>query len=194
MLAGDVVRALYQHRVATTGQLQQLLVAHAADASCLRRVLRAAAAAGLVDAAAYGSAGHRVWYLTLGGYAAVEASGEVETRAHRMTPALVAGGLLAHRLAVVSTAGVAGRAVTTAPAGSRPFRALARVGARPTRAIIAIASAPCRTPVWLNPSATAAAPAARPKTHLRRSSQPVWRPEGASGDPATGLVCKWLLL
>ena len=115
VLAGDVVRVLYQHRVATTGQLQQLLVAHAADASYLRRVLRAAAKAGLVDAAAYGSAGHRVWYLTPGGYAAAEASGEVEARAHRMTRALVAGGLLAHRLAVVDV----GTVFTTA-ARDRP--------------------------------------------------------------------------
>src|SRR5690349_15867059 len=100
-LAGAVARALYQHRVATTAQLHQLLTPDAADASYLRRVLRQAAAAGLVDAVRRGSAGQRVWFLTTAGYVAVEASGEVEIRAHRMTPALAAGGLLAHRLAVV---------------------------------------------------------------------------------------------
>jgi hypothetical protein len=100
-LAGTVLRVLYQHRIATTGQLQQLLTPDAADASYLRRVLRKTTAAGLVDAVRRGSAGHRAWFLTAAGYATVEASGEVEIRAHRMTPALAAGGLLAHRLAVV---------------------------------------------------------------------------------------------
>jgi hypothetical protein len=103
VLDGTVLRVLYQHRIATTGQLQQLLAPDAADASYLRRVLRKAAAAGLVDAVRRGSAGHRAWFLTGAGYAAAEASGEVEIRAHRMTPALAAGGLLAHRLAVVDT-------------------------------------------------------------------------------------------
>lgn len=100
-LGGAVVRVLYQHRVATTGQLWRLLTPDAADASYLRRVLRQTAAAGLVDAVRRGSAGHRVWFLTGAGYQAAETSGEVEIRAHRMTAALAAGGLLAHRLAVV---------------------------------------------------------------------------------------------
>jgi hypothetical protein len=106
VLAGEVARALYQHRVATTGQLQQLLVPHTADASYLRRVLRATTAAGLVDAVPFGSAGHRAWFLTGAGYQTVEASGQVEIRAHRMTRALAAGGLLAHRLAVVDVGAV----------------------------------------------------------------------------------------
>jgi len=99
--AGAVARVLYQHRIATTAQLHRLLTPDAGDASYMRRVLRQAAAAGLVDAVRRGSAGHRAWFLTPAGYAAVEASGEVEIRAHRMTAGLAAGGLLAHRLAVV---------------------------------------------------------------------------------------------
>jgi hypothetical protein len=99
-LAGDVLLVLYQHRIATTGQLQQLLTP---DASYLRRVLRKTTAAGLVDFVRHGSAGHRAWFLTAAGYTVVEASGEVEIRAHRVTPALAAGALLAHRLAVVDT-------------------------------------------------------------------------------------------
>lgn len=100
-LAGEVCLLLYQHRVATTAQLHQLLTPDTADPTYLRRCLRAAVTAGLIAAAAAGSAQHRVWYLTGAGYAVVEASGGVEVRPHRMTPALVTGRSLAHRLAVV---------------------------------------------------------------------------------------------
>ncbi len=102
-LAGEVIRVLYQHRIATTTQLHQLLTPDAAEASYLRRVLRQSATAGLVDAVRCSRAGHRAWFLTPAGYTVAEASGEVEHRAHRMNPRLAAGGLLRHRLAVVQT-------------------------------------------------------------------------------------------
>jgi hypothetical protein len=103
-LTGQVLEVLYQHRVATTGQLRALLTPRAADASYPRRCLRAGAAAGLVAAVRCGASGHRVWYLTGLGYTLVERSGHAEViRRHRMRPELAAGGLLEHRLATVDT-------------------------------------------------------------------------------------------
>lgn len=100
-LARTACRLIYQHRILRTDQLQTLLVPHA-DGSYLRRCLRAAKTAGLVDAVS-GPARQRAWFLTRTGYTVVEASGDVQIRTHRMTRALAAGGLLAHRLAVVDT-------------------------------------------------------------------------------------------
>ncbi len=105
-LAGAVIRVLYQHRIATTTQLHQLLTPEAADSSYLRRVLRQISAAGLVDAVLVGPAGHRAWFLTPSGYTVAEACGDLNIQAYRMSPALAAGGLLAHRLAVVDVGAV----------------------------------------------------------------------------------------
>lgn len=121
-LAGQAMLLLHLHRTATTGQLAELLTPEAADTSYLRRILRATAAAGLIDFVHDDSAQQKVWFLSRAGYAIAEASGDVAVCSHRMTPALAKGALLARRLATVDVGAAFVRAARQHPSdGCTPW-------------------------------------------------------------------------
>jgi hypothetical protein len=106
MLGEQLLPVLYQHRLMTTRQLQQLLQPHTTYPVYLRRQLHRLREMGLVDAAVRnrgGGQGEHVWYCTPAGADAVEATGEVTVRAYRMTEQTAASQLQEHTLAVNAT-------------------------------------------------------------------------------------------
>ncbi|SEG85718.1 Replication-relaxation [Actinacidiphila yanglinensis] len=106
MLGEQLLPVLYQHRLMTTRQLQQLLQPHTTYPVYLRRQLARLRGLGLVDSTLRnrgGGRGELAWYCTPAGTQLVEAAGEVTVRAYRMTPEAAASQLQEHTIAVNDT-------------------------------------------------------------------------------------------
>lgn len=104
-LAQALLPVLYQHRLVTTGQLQQMFTPGAASADYVRRNLhqlrdRQLAAATLRHR---GGRGELAWYCTSLGAEVVETAGEVTRRAYRMSEQAAAGQLQEHTFAVTDS-------------------------------------------------------------------------------------------
>ena len=102
--ATEALDLLYQHRLLSTPQLGELLEAPYTERSVIR-VLDRLRNRELVDSVAartrYARRGHRLWFLTQLGAEVVEAVPDrAESRRRLLTPALAAGQLQAHTLAV----------------------------------------------------------------------------------------------
>ncbi len=102
--AAEALDLLYQHRLLSTPQLHELLGAHYAERSVVRLLdgLSRRGLATSVSARTDGwRRGHRLWFLTEQGAEVVEAvPHRAESRRRLLTPALAAGLLQAHTLAV----------------------------------------------------------------------------------------------
>lgn len=92
----------YWHRLISTNQLQRLLAPHVLGPRYVQRQMAGLREQELAAAARHPS-GHLLWYTTETGAVLVEASGEVDRRAYRMTAAKAVPVLQAHRLDVVET-------------------------------------------------------------------------------------------
>lgn len=103
-LAQRMLPVLYQHRLLSTRQLHGLLQPHATPVY-LRRQLGVLRERGLAASTVRRTAGQSelLSYLTPAGYDQVDASGEVQPRAHRMNPARAASQLQEHTLATIDT-------------------------------------------------------------------------------------------
>src|SRR5262245_57142919 len=102
--AAETLDLLYQHRLLSTPQLHELLGSRYAERSVVR-LLDRLSQRGLVTSVPARTEtwrrGHRLWFLTEPGAEVVEAVPDrAETRRRLLTPALAAGQLQAHTLAV----------------------------------------------------------------------------------------------
>ncbi|MEU3464613.1 replication-relaxation family protein [Streptomyces sp. NPDC006733] len=104
-LAEQLLPVLYQHRLMTTSQLQQLLQPHTTYPVYLRRQLNLLRNLQLAGATVRrrGGQGELAWYCTSAGADLVEAAGEVRPRAYRMTEQSAASQLQEHTLAINAT-------------------------------------------------------------------------------------------
>ncbi len=102
--AAEALELLYQHRLLSTPQLHELLAARYAERSVVRlldRLSERGLAAAVQTRTETWRRGHRLWFLTEPGAEVVEAVPDrAETRRRLLTPALAAGQLQAHTLAV----------------------------------------------------------------------------------------------
>ena len=102
--ATEALDLLYQHRLLSTPQLGELLAAPYTERSVIRVLdrLRSRELVACVQArTGTGRMGHRLWFLTQLGAEVVEAVPDrAESRRRLLTPALAAGQLQAHTLAV----------------------------------------------------------------------------------------------
>src|SRR2546427_2896875 len=102
-LAAEALDLLYQHRLLSTPQLREILTPSYTERSVVRLLdlLRERELAASVQARTTTGRGHRTWFLTERGAEVVEAvPNRAEARRRLLTPALAAGQLQAHTLAV----------------------------------------------------------------------------------------------
>ena len=102
-LAAEALELLYQHRLVSTPQVRQTLCPGYTERSVIRFMdeLKARGLADCVRARGATGPGHRLWFVTRLGAEVVEAvPNRAETRRRLLTPALAAGQLQAHTLAV----------------------------------------------------------------------------------------------
>lgn len=104
-IAQQATQVLYQHRLASTRQLHQLITPHHTRTEYLRRQLHTLRAAGLAETVGRRTTGQTelLWWLTEKGARAVESVGLLPQRPYRMSPEAALGPLQEHTLATVDT-------------------------------------------------------------------------------------------
>lgn len=100
--AASALTCLYQHRLLTTGQIGRLLLPDARS-NYATRELRTLRTLGLVANVRDRGTREAAWFLTAAGAQVVEGSGEITSRAYRVSHQRASGPLQQHTLAVNET-------------------------------------------------------------------------------------------
>ncbi|MBV7674179.1 replication-relaxation family protein [Streptomyces halstedii] len=104
-IAQQAAQVLYQHRLASTRQLHQLITPHHTRTEYVRRQLHSLRRAGLAETVGRRTSGQPelLWWLTKRGANAVESVGLLPQRPYRMNSDAALGPLQEHTLATVDT-------------------------------------------------------------------------------------------